>query len=154
MTALLLILQAIHVVFLWFHDWIPLGRMNDVAAIRRQDSKAKLVRVTLIQSVPFTLGFGYSVAYWLRAQPVPGWLWSWLWISYGVLFAGELTAWWIPYLVRPQPARAARYKVMFGNTHGFLPERNGIVPNTLHCLLHLATLALLLTLFVVQPASE
>ncbi len=147
MTALLFMLQAVHVAFLWAHDWIPLGRLNDVAAIRRQDSAARLVRVTLIQSVPFTIGFGYSVAYWLRAQPTPGWLWSWLWISYGLLFAGELAAWWIPYLVRPQPARAARYKVMFGDTRAFLPERNGIIPNTLHCLLHLATLALLLLLF-------
>ena len=56
---------------------------------------------------------------------------------------GELTAWWIPYLTRPQPARAARYRLMFGRTHAFLPERHGIVPNTLHCLLHLATVATL-----------
>lgn len=30
---------------------------------------------------------------------------------------------------------------MFGNTHAFLPARNGIRPNTLHVILHLATLA-------------
>ncbi len=152
MTALLLSLQAVHVVFLWAHDWIPLGRMNDVAATRRQDDVVRLVRVTLVQSVPFTIGFGFSVAYQVLDQPIPGWLWSWLWVSYGVLFTGELAAWWIPNLVRPQPARAARYKVMVGNTHGFLPERNGIVPNALHCLLHLATLALLL-LLIASPAA-
>ncbi len=146
MTMPLLILQTIHVAFLWTHDWIPLGRMNDVAAVRRQDGRATLVRVTLIQSLPFSIGLFYSAAYGLRAQHTPGWLWTWLWISYGVLFAGELTAWWIPYLVRREPDRAARYKVLFGNTHAFLPERQGIIPNTLHCLLHLATLAMLLTL--------
>ncbi len=154
MTALLVILQAVHVVFLWTHDWIPLGRMNDTGAARRQDGIAKLVRVTLIQSLPFTIGLFYSVACWLRAQPAPGWLWNWLWISYGLLFAGELSAWWIPYLVRPQPARAARYRALFGRTHAFVPARNGILPNTLHCLLHLATLAMLLTLAGEPPAPR
>ena len=129
MTALLVVLQAVHVVFLWTRDWIPLGRMNGTAAIRRQ-------------------------ACWSRTQRAPGWLWNWLWISYGLLFAGELSAWWMPYLVRPQPERAARYRVLYGCTHAFLPARNGIVPNTLHCLLHLATLAMLLTLAVEPPVPR
>jgi excisionase family DNA binding protein len=46
---------------------------------------------------------------------------TWLWISYGLLFIGELTAWWIPYLFHSQPERAARYQAMFGATHAFLP---------------------------------
>jgi hypothetical protein len=142
----LILLQAFHVAFLWTHDWVSLGRLNDVAAVRRQDSTARLVRVTLIQSVPYTIGFLVSVYYASMASHYPGWLWYWLWISYGLLFAGELTAWWVPYLGRPQPDRAARYRAMFGSTHAFLPQRNGIVPNTLHCLLHVATVALLLTL--------
>ncbi len=146
--VLLIILQAFHVAFLWTHDWIPLGRLDDVAAVRRQDSTARLVRVTLIQSVPYTIGFMASVYYPSISRHYPGWLCYWLWISYGMLFAGELAAWWVPYLLQPQPERAARYQAMFGNTHAFLPERNGIVPNTLHCLLHAATAAILLTLAV------
>jgi hypothetical protein len=47
-----LALQAFQVLFLWFHDWIPLGRLNDVTAVRRQDTLIRLVLVTLIQSVP------------------------------------------------------------------------------------------------------
>jgi hypothetical protein len=35
---------------------------------------------------------------------------------------------------------------MFGNTHAFLPERNGIRPNTLHILLHACTAATLVLL--------
>jgi hypothetical protein len=34
---------------------------------------------------------------------------------------------------------------MFGNTHRFLPIRNGLAPNTAHIMLHLATAA---TLFI------
>jgi hypothetical protein len=48
----LLALQVFQVLFLWVHDWIPLGRLNDVAAVRNQDTRRRLVTVTLIQSVP------------------------------------------------------------------------------------------------------
>jgi hypothetical protein len=144
--ALLIILQGFHVAFLWLHDWLPLGRLNDVAAVRRQDSAARLVVVTLVQSLPFTIGFVFSIRDWRLFGHFPDWLWYWLWISYVALFVGELTAWWVPYVVRAAPERVARYRVMFGNTHAFLPERNGITPNTLHCLLHLATVGMLVAL--------
>jgi hypothetical protein len=146
LEQILLTLQAFQVLFLWFHDWIPLGRLNDVTAVRRHDTLARLVLVTLIQSVPFTIGLVYSARYF--GQPYPGWLDKWLWISYGVLFVGQMRAWWVPYLLKPEPARAERYRKMFGNTHSFLPRRNGIAPNTAHILLHLATAGTLLCLLV------
>jgi hypothetical protein len=133
----LLLLQAFQVIFLWIHDWVPLGRLNDVAAVRRQDSIARLVTVTLVQSVPFTIGLIFSAL--SLGEPYPDWLSMWLWISYGVLFVGQMRAWWIPYLVKSEPERAARYRQMFGRTHSFLPQRNGIVPNTAHILLHIST---------------
>lgn len=123
---ILLLLQAFQVLFLWIHDWIPLGRLNDVAAVRRQDTRARLLAVTLIQSVPFTVGLLYSALYF--GQSYPHWLNNWLWISYGILFVGQLRAWWIPYLFRAEPERAARYRMMFGNTHSFFPQRNGMRP--------------------------
>lgn len=142
---ILLGLQAFQVLFLWIHDWVPLGRLNDVTAVRSQDSTARLVIVTLIQSVPFTIGLIFSFVYFGRHYP--HWLYEWLWISYGLIFAGQLRAWWWPYLVRAEPQRAARYQIMFGKTHSFLPVRNGIVPNTAHIMLHVATAATLLILF-------
>jgi hypothetical protein len=60
-------------------------------------------------------------------------------ISYSFLFIGELQVWWVPYLFRDQPIRAVRYR-----------SRNGIRPNTLHVILHLATLA---TLFVLAALT-
>jgi hypothetical protein len=69
-------------------------------------------------------------------------------VSYGLLFIGQIRAWWIPYLFRPEPERAARYQIMFGKTHSFLPSRNGMVPNTAHILLHLATAATLIVLLM------
>jgi len=47
------------------------------------------------------------------------------------------------HLIGPEPERAARYRSMSGATHSFLPERNGITPNTLHAVLHGCTAATL-----------
>ena len=144
LDAGLLLLQGFQVAFLWLHDWLPLGRLNDVAAVRGADSTARLVTVTLIQSVPYTIGLIFSARHF--GGVYPGWLQAWLWISYGLLALGQLRAWWLPYLLRPEPDRAAR--TMFGATHTILPERNGMVPNTAHLLLHVATAATLLLLFL------
>jgi hypothetical protein len=144
MLILLIALQAIQVAFLWTHDWIPLGRLNNVAQIRRHDSVGHLLWVTLLQSAPFTVLLAYSFMFLQRGYPQV--LWMWLWIGYGLLFMGELRAWWIPYLLRPEPERALRYQGMFGGTLTFLPERNGLTPNALHCILHVTTLATLVVL--------
>jgi hypothetical protein len=149
LQILLLGLQAVQVTFLWVHDWIPLGSLNDVAAVRSQDSFARLSIVTLVQSLPFTLVFLASAQH--LGHPYPSWLMIWLWVSYALLLLGQFRAWWLPYLFRPEPERTARYLIMFGNTHAFLPQRNGLVPNTAHVLLHIATIA---TLFVLLAMSR
>jgi hypothetical protein len=146
LEIVLLALQAFHVIFLWTHDWIPLGRLNNLAAVRQQDPLPRLLLVTLIQSLPFTMGLFFSARDFDRGYPM--WLIYLLWISYGLLFLGEIRAWWIPYLVKPDLARAERYRQIFGNTHSFLPERNGMVPNTLHIVLHLSTFAMLVALLI------
>jgi hypothetical protein len=103
------------------------------------------------ESVPWTIGLFFSA--WYFGQPSPAWLHGWLWITYGLLFVGQIRAWWVPYLLKPEPERAARFQRMFGNTHSFLPERNGMVPNTAHILLHLSTAATLLVLFLKDSAG-
>ncbi len=144
----LVVVQALLVAFLWTHDWVPLGRLNDVAAVRGADTTARLVRITLIQSLPFTVLLALSVAR-LDGARIPG-LKTALWIAYSILLAGELRGWWWPYLVRPDPVRAARYRAMFGRTHAFLPVRNGFAPNTAHVALHACT-ALTLLLLAFAP---
>jgi hypothetical protein len=139
-------LQVYQVLFLAVHDWVPLGKLNDVEAVRRADPLGRLIRVTLIQTVPYAIGLFFSVRSYGRMWP--DWLDWYLWISYSLLFAGQLRAWWVPYLLRPEPVRAERYRQMFGNTHSFLPLRNGMVPNTAHLTLHVATLATLALLWM------
>jgi hypothetical protein len=146
-----LTLQAIVVVFLLFHDWIPLGRLNNLAAIRSQDTLLRRVIVTLLPGVPAGIGLFFSARHF--GQTYPHWLEMWLWITYGLFFLGLLRAWWIPYLVLPDPQRAARYQEIFANTHSFLPRRNGIVPDTLHTIFHLVTAATLVVLLMMSFGS-
>jgi len=140
----LLGLQIFQVLFLSLHDWIPLGRLNDVKAARDANPNGRLFVITLVSALLYAFGLAATLYYWGR--PFPGWLIVWLWVSYTLLFLGQLRAWWIPYLLVPEPARAARYRTMFGQTLAFLPERNGIRPNALHILLHVSTLATLIVL--------
>jgi hypothetical protein len=134
-------LQCFQVLFLCLHDWIPLGTLNDVKAVRAANSGGKLLLGTLVSVVPFAFGLAAS-AYYLRGN-YPHWLLWYLGVSCALLFLGELQAWWIPCFLRPDPVRVARYQTMFGNTHAFLPARNGIRPNTLHVTLHIVTLTTL-----------
>jgi hypothetical protein len=143
-TAALLALQCFEVLFLFLHDWIPLGSLNDLKGVSTADSFGKRVAATLISATPFAVGLVGSIIYF--GKPYPNWLFWWLWISYLFLFCGILQAWWIPYFIHPEPERAARYEVMFGATHAFLPVRNGIRVNTLHVIFHAATVALLIVL--------
>ena len=148
----LLALQAFIVLVLALHDWVPLGRLNNPAGVRAANPGAKLFTTTLLSAAPFAFGLAASIFYF--GKPYPDWLFWWLWISYALIFLGQLRAWWIPYLVRPDPARAARYQLMFGATHAFLPQRNGIQPNTLHILLHVSTAALLVVLASLTIAHQ
>jgi hypothetical protein len=141
-----LALQAVVVLFLLFHDWVGLGRLNNLAAIRSQDTLLHRVVVTLLPGVPAAIGLLFSAKYF--GQSYPGWLEMLLWITYGVLLLGILRAWWLPYLFLPDKERAARYQTIFANTHTFLPRRNGIAPDTLHTLFHLVTAATVLALFM------
>ena len=141
---LLIVLQVVQVAILWVHDWLPMGSLNDIEAVQARDTRSRLIRITLIQSLPFTIGLLASITYVTNGRP--HWLWNWLWIRYGTLFAGELRAWWWPYLFQRDSKRAERYRAMFGRTTAFLPQRNGIVPNTLHTILHTSTAATLIVL--------
>ena len=149
MAPLLLALQIFHVAFLALHDFVPLGALNDPKAARTADPLGRLVLVTALSTAPFALGLGLSVGFGGpdgAGGPYPLALRIYLAVIYAGLLAGQIRAWWVPYLGRAEPDRAARYAVLFGKTHSFLPARNGIRPNTLHVGLHLATVGVLVEL--------
>jgi hypothetical protein len=128
--------QFLVVLFIAFHDWIPLGKLNNLAGIGAADTTRKLIVTTALSTLPYAIAFVASV-YYAEAR-FPMWLMWLLWISYGAGVYGMLRAWWVPYLFVKDPVRAARYQVRFAQTHAFLPARNGIRPDTLHVSFHAA----------------
>jgi hypothetical protein len=142
------------VLFIAIHDWIPLGRLNNLQGIRSVDSTGKLLLTTFLSTLPFAIGLAGSIYY--ASAGFPPWLWWCLWITYGAGCYGMLRAWWLPYLVIEDPARAARYRARFAHTHAFLPERNGIRPDTLHVTFHavLLTATILLALLYMPVQSS
>ena len=147
----LIALQCFVVLFVALHNWVPLGSLNNVKAVRSVFPTGKLLVTTLINLTPVAFGLVCSIAYFRRG--FPGWLFWVLWILYGLVCYGSLTNWWIPYLFRPQPERAARDRVMYGATHAFLPVRNGIRPNTLHVIFDVVTLSILIVLAILTAQS-
>jgi hypothetical protein len=144
-------LQIYVTVFVALHDWVPLGRFNDVEAVRANEPPGRLIAVTFLSTAPFGFGAAESV---MHASRFPGWLTIFLWISYAIAAYGLLRTWWAPYLLFEEPARAARYQAMHGRTHAFLPLRNGLRPNTLHVTVHLAIILMLADLAVMTFAPR
>jgi hypothetical protein len=146
MLLALLLAQAYVVLFIALHDWFPLGRLNNLGGIRAVDSTRRLALTTVLSVLPFAFGLAASIYYY--PNRFPHWLVSYLWITYLLGFYGMLRAWYLPYLVYKDPERAERYRQRFASTHAFLPERNGIRPDTLHVTFHVVLVALVTLLGV------
>jgi hypothetical protein len=145
-TVALLALQCFVVLFVALHNWIPLGTLNNLKGIRVEFPTGKLLFTTLINFTPVAIGLAATACY--SGRVYPGWVFWWLWITYGLACYGSFKAWWMPYLLRADPHLAARYRTMYAGTHSFLPERNSIRPNTLHVLFDIVTVAILIDLAV------
>jgi hypothetical protein len=150
--GVLIALQCFALLFVGLHNWIPLGSLNDVKAVRSVFPTGKLLVTTLINFAPVAFGLGGSIFYFRRG--FPDWLFWFLWIFYGLACYGSLKAWWIPYLFRPESERVARDRQMYASTHAFLPERNGIRPNTLHIIFDVVTVAILIVLGILTAQSR
>lgn len=147
-----LVCQLCVVLFIALHDWIPLGRLNNMAGIRAADTPGRLFFVTVISTLPYAIGFAASAYYAFSRFPM--WLMWLLWISYVAGVYGMLRAWWVPYLLVRDPVRAARYQSRFAQTHAFLPTRNGIRPDTLHVCFHAVFLLALVLLGVLTFSRD
>jgi hypothetical protein len=145
--GLLLGLYAI-LIFMLVQDWVPLGTLNDVDAVSEVHSFKDLLTAMLINAGQIVLLIFIVRMFIGRRYPV--WARLWLIIHQGFIFAGALMAWWIPYLFGiGAEEKVEPYSIMFGSTHTFLPEMNGLTPNTLHTCFHAVLLfCLLLTLYI------
>jgi hypothetical protein len=146
-TTILIALECFVVAFVGFHNWIPLGSLNDLNAVRQEFPGMKLVYVTLSNFIPAAFAVVCSINF---RRDFPEWLIWYLWIFYLLALGGSAYAWWIPYLFGAGAKRVQREQQLYAKTHAFLPERNGLRPNTLHVIFDAVTLAVLITLTVIQ----
>jgi hypothetical protein len=86
-----LLLQGPQVAFLWTHDRVPPHGLNDVRAVRDQDRFGRLLSVTLLPSLPYSVLLALSMLY--PGRPFPHWLITSLWIAYSALLLGQLRTW-------------------------------------------------------------
>jgi len=150
--AVLIALQCFVVAFVALHNWIPLGALNDLPAVRAEFPTGKLIVTTLSNLTPAAIGLGASVFYFRSG--FPEWLVWYLWIFYSLACCGSLWAWWIPYFFGAGKKRVAREQALYGNTHSFLPERHGVRPNTLHVIFDVVTVAILITLAMLTAQAR
>ncbi|SET52833.1 hypothetical protein SAMN05421676_105195 [Salinibacillus kushneri] len=139
--------------FMIVQDWVPLGSLNDVQAIREEHSFNELITVTLINVTQILLLMGLVIIFMGKRYPI--WTKLWLIIHPLCIFVGVLTSWWIPYFFGyGAEQKVERYNQMFGDTHSFLPIMNGIVPNTLHILYHFTLLFCIIVLIYISITSS
>lgn len=141
--------------FMIVQDWAPLGSLNDIQAIREEQSFNELLTVTLINVTQILILMVLVITFMGKRYPI--WIKLWLIIHPVCIFAGVLLAWWIPYLFGyGAEQKVERYNQMFGDTHAFLPVMNGIVPNTLHFLFHITLLfCIILAIYIsFTPSSK
>jgi len=142
LTALVLLF-----LLLVLHDLVPIGRWNNLERAAGQVSRGKLagqtVWVGLLGGVPLVLSYisrGVRHATWQRETAT---------FILAFLFVGELLTWWIPYFFGARAGYAEGLRPIFEGTLTFLPERNGLTVNALHCVVHgLTLLALVLSVLV------
>ncbi|KAB8135701.1 hypothetical protein F9U64_10505 [Gracilibacillus oryzae] len=148
LSGLILIL-----LFMIVQDWLPLGTLNDVQAIREEHSLNRLLTVTAINAGQILLLIVLILPFLGKKYPV--WIKLWLLIHQVCIFAGVLISWWIPYFFGYGAEQMAEsYQQMFGDTHTFLPVMNGFAPNTLHILFHLTLLFCIITTIYLSFTSS
>jgi hypothetical protein len=135
--ALELVLFLQLLVFL-LHDIVPLGRWNNLAVIGRAVPLRRRIVGALINS---GLGLLALFFFHLKAMHHDPMAMTWLIVLQAFMVFGEIRWWWYPYFAGASPELVARLRPNWEDTVAFLPERNGIRPNALHCVMHGLTLA-------------
>ena len=131
-------LLGLILLFMLFHDWIPLGSLNDLDAVHAYYTTGELVGVTLFNVISVLVVL--LIASYFAGRRYPLWAKGWLIIHLCIILYGALRAWWIPYFFGADPETVEINQFMFGSVHSFLPKLNGITISTLHLFFHLALL--------------
>ncbi|MGA8940999.1 MAG: hypothetical protein WB439_17680 [Acidobacteriaceae bacterium] len=120
------------------HDTIPLGRLNNLQNFR---AAVPLRRRVIGSSVNTAVGLWAVWLCWHGAMAGGRGDLIGLIVLQGLLFLGEIRSWWWGYFFGASPETVGHLRPNWEGTIAFLPERNGINLNVVHCVMHALTLA-------------
>jgi hypothetical protein len=124
------IVLVLQLLFLALHDSLPLGRWNNLGPFRAAVPLRRRIIGTLTNALLGLLALHLSEMH----------AYLWLTVVQAFFLAGEIAWWWRPYFFGAGPELVARLRPNWEGTIAFLPERNGIRPNAMHCVMHGLTL--------------
>ncbi|MGQ3890186.1 hypothetical protein ACQUW5_14305 [Legionella sp. CNM-1927-20] len=136
MLLFFICLQIILLLFMLFHDWIPIPPFNDVTALKSADSYTYRLLGSCINGIAVLIPLLITLNYYYKPGiPLPAAFT--IFLFYSLLTIGTILSWWIPYFLGSSQKHKAQFS-KFKNTHHFLPARhNNVIPNTLHVILHI-----------------
>lgn len=151
MTSLFIALQFILFLLMIFHDWISVPPLNDIPALKREDTTFYRLLGSIVNGVLVLIPLTLTLVY-VNTPVLPFWAGMSISLFYLLLTIGSTLSWWVPYFFGSSPQHKQAF-AKFKNTHHFLPAiGNNVVPNTLHVILHLCIWACL-GLSLVKPIA-
>lgn len=135
MTAFI-VLQFVLLLFMLFHDWIPVPPFNDINALKINDSNFYRIIGSFINGITVFIPFLLTIQCF-HNDYIPQSTIKTVWTFYFILTVGTILSWWVPYFFGSSKKHKEAF-MKFRNTHHFLPARaDNVLPNTLHVILHL-----------------
>lgn len=135
MMQFFIVLQFCLLMFMVFHDWIPVPPLNNIDAIKKSHSIHLRLFSSILNGSTVLIPLLITLNYY--QNDIPHSACNSLVIFYAILTIGTICSWWIPYFFGSSPQHKQGF-IEYKQTHHFLPPRgDNVVPNTLHVLLHL-----------------
>ncbi len=136
MMLFFILLQFLLLLFMLFHDWVPVVPFNDIEALKISDSTFYRLLGSVINGLTVLIPLIITLNYYQKPS-MPSSAVITLISFYFLLTVGTILSWWTPYFFGSSQKHKQAFN-KFKNTHHFLPERgDNIIPNTLHIVLHL-----------------
>ena len=135
MMLFFIFLQTILLIFMLFHDWIPVPPLNDVGTLKKVDGHFYRLLGSFINGATVLIPLSITLYYHQSSMPLSASVT--IFSFYFFLTIGTILSWWVPYFFGSSQKHQEQFG-KFKNTHHFLPARGSHVrPNTLHVILHL-----------------
>lgn len=135
MMLFFIFLQTVLLIFMLFHDWIPIPPLNDVATLKKVDGNFYRLLGSLINGATVLIPLLITLYYHQSSMPLSASVT--IFAFYFFLTIGTILSWWVPYFFGSSQKHQEQFS-KFKNTHHFLPARgSNVIPNTLHVILHL-----------------